>query len=291
MRFSLEATMGPIFVLLWSTGFIIARLSMPYVEPATFLLWRFMGVLLAMSILSFIWRPVWPKWPLAGHIGVAGALLQFGYLLGVWCAVRFGMSAGLAALIVGLQPILTAWWSAWVSEHVTPWQWLGLALGFTGVAFVVFEKTLFVHLPVASYLLIFGALLSITLGTMYQKKFCASFDLRAGSLIQFAVAAVLTAITAAVFETGKMVWNWPVVIALVWAIVPLSIGSVSLLFLLIRKGTATRVTSLLYLTPPTTAVMAGIGFDEPLTILMLIGILLTKAGVLMVNQKAKVILP
>ena len=130
MRFSLEATMGPIFVLLWSTGFIIARLSMPYVEPATFLLWRFMGVLLAMSILSFIWRPVWPKWPLAGHIGVAGALLQFGYLLGVWCAVRFGMSAGLAALIVGLQPILTAWWSAWVSEHVTPWQWLGLALGF-----------------------------------------------------------------------------------------------------------------------------------------------------------------
>ncbi|MCE7528960.1 DMT family transporter [Polynucleobacter sp. IMCC 29146] len=291
MRFSLEAAMGPIFVLIWSTGFIIARLSMPYVEPATFLLWRFMGVLLAMGILSLIWRPVWPKWPLAGHIGVAGALLQFGYLLGVWCAVRFGMSAGLAALIVGLQPILTAWWSAWVAEHVTQRQWLGLALGFIGVAFVVFEKTHFVQLPLASYLLIIGALLSITLGTLYQKKFCANFDLRAGSLIQFAVAVVLTAITVALFETGKMVWNWPVVIALGWSIGPLSIGSVSLLFLLIRKGTATRVTSLLYLTPPTTAVMAWIGFHEPLTALMIFGILLTMVGVLIVNHKAQVSLP
>ena len=287
MRFSFEAIMGSIFVVIWSTGFIIARLSMPYVEPATFLLWRFAGVLLAMGMLSFIWRPVWPKWSLAGHIGVAGALLQFGYLLGVWCAVRFGMSAGLAALIVGLQPILTAWWSSWIAEHVSRRQWLGLALGFLGVAFVVFEKTNFVHLPLASYLLIFGALLSITLGTLYQKKFCSSFDLRAGSLIQFAVAAALTAITVALFETGKMVWNWKVITALIWAIVPLSIGSVSLLFLLIRKGTATRVTSLLYLTPPTTAVMAWIGFHEPLTILMIFGILLTMAGVLLVNQKTK----
>ena len=251
MRFSLETVIGPIFVVIWSTGFIIARLSMPYVEPATFLLWRFAGVLLAMGMLSLIWRPVWPRWSLAWHIGVAGALLQFGYLLGVWCAVRFGMSAGLAALIVGLQPILTAWWSSWIAEHVSRRQWLGLALGFIGVAFVVFEKTNFVRLPLASYLLIFGALLSITLGTLYQKKFCASFDLRAGSLIQFAVAAV------------------------------------RLLFLLIRKGTATRVTSLLYLTPPTTAVMAWLGFDEPLTMLMIFGILLTMAGVLLVNQKTK----
>ena len=287
MRFSLETVIGPIFVVIWSTGFIIARLSMPYVEPATFLLWRCAGVLLAMGMLSLIWRPVWPRWSLAWHIGVAGALLQFGYLLGVWCAVRFGMSAGLAALIVGLQPILTAWWSSWIAEHVSRRQWLGLALGFIGVAFVVFEKTNFVRLPLASYLLIFGALLSITLGTLYQKKFCASFDLRAGSLIQFAVAAVLTAITVALFETGKMVWNWQVITALIWAIALLSIGSVSLLFLLIRKGTATRVTSLLYLTPPTTAVMAWLGFDEPLTMLMIFGILLTMAGVLLVNQKTK----
>ena len=130
MKPGLDSFIAPIFVLIWSTGFVIARLAMPYVEPATFLFWRFSGVLAAMMALSLVWRITWPNWSQIKHIAIAGILLQFGYLLGVWFAVRLGMTAGLVAIIVGLQPILTAWFAAWISEKVTPRQWIGLCFGF-----------------------------------------------------------------------------------------------------------------------------------------------------------------
>ena len=264
---------------------MIARLAMPYVEPATFLFWRFAGVLAAMAVLNFIWRISWPTRSQIGHIAIAGALLQFGYLMGVWFAVRLGMTAGLVAIIVGLQPILTAWFAAWISEKVSPRQWFGLAFGFAGVALVVAEKIGFNHIPFASYVLAFIALLSITFGTLYQKKYCPVFDLRAGSSIQFGVSAVLSFFCMYFFETGVMVWNASVIGALLWAIFPLSIGSISLLFMMIRKGAATKVTSLLYLTPPTTALMAWLLFDEPFTALMAIGLCLTMTGVVLVNAR------
>lgn len=285
MKFTLDNAIAPIFVLIWSTGFVIARLAMPYVEPATFLFWRFSGVLAAMTALRLVWKITWPSWSQIKHIAVAGILLQFGYLLGVWFAVRLGMTAGLVAIIVGLQPIVTAWFAAWISEKVTPRQWIGLGLGFAGVALVVAEKIAFVHIPFASYVLAFAGLLSITFGTLYQKKFCPVFDLRAGSSIQFGVSAVLCFICMYLFESGEMVWNASVVSALLWAIFPLSIGSISLLFMMIRKGAATKVTSLLYLTPPTTAVMAWLLFDEPFTLLMAAGLCLTMTGVVLVNAR------
>jgi drug/metabolite transporter (DMT)-like permease len=284
MNLKHDILIAPLFVLIWSTGFVIARLAMPFVEPATFLFWRFTGVLMAMACLSMVWRITWPNWSQFKHIAVAGTLLQFGYLLGVWFAVRLGMTAGLVAIIVGLQPILTAWFAAWVSEKVTVRQWIGLGFGFTGVALVVAEKIGFVHIPLLSYILAFAALLSITFGTLYQKKFCPVFDLRAGSSIQFGVSAILCFICMYFFESGVMVWNASVLGALLWAIFPLSIGSISLLFMMIRKGAATKVTSLLYLTPPTTAVMAWFLFDEPFTIMMAGGLLLTMTGVVLVNR-------
>jgi drug/metabolite transporter (DMT)-like permease len=192
---------------------------------------------------------------------------------------------GLAAIIVGLQPILTAWFAAWISEKVTGRQWVGLVFGFTGVALVVAEKIGFAHIPLSSYALAFAALLSITFGTLYQKKFCPVFDLRAGSSIQFGVSAVLCFVCMYFFESGVMVWNAPVIGALLWAIFPLSIGSISLLFMMIRKGAATKVTSFLYLTPPTTAAMAWLLFDEPFTWLMAGGLALTMTGVVLVNSK------
>jgi drug/metabolite transporter (DMT)-like permease len=185
MKLGLDDVIAPVFVLIWSTGFVIARMAMPYVEPATFLFWRFAGVVAAMAALSLVWRITWPSWSQIKHIAVAGMLLQFGYLLGVWFAVRLGMTAGLVAIIVGLQPILTAWFAAWISEKVTSRQWIGLCFGFAGVALVVVEKIGFAHIPLASYALAFVGLLSITFGTLYQKKFCPVFDLRAGSAIQF----------------------------------------------------------------------------------------------------------
>ena len=281
----LDSAIAPFFVLIWSTGFVIARLAMPYVEPATFLFWRFAGVLMAMAVLNLIWRISWPSWHQIKHIAIAGLLLQFGYLMGVWFAVRLGMTAGLVAIIVGLQPILTAWFAAWISEKVTSRQWVGLGFGFAGVALVVAEKISFAHIPVISYFLAFAALLSITFGTLYQKKYCPVFDLRAGSSIQFGVSAVLSFICMYFFETGVMVWNASEIGALLWAIFPLSIGSISLLFMMIRKGAATKVTSLLYLTPPTTAAMAWLLFDEPFTTFMTLGLILTMTGVILVNRR------
>jgi len=254
-------------------------------EPATFLFIRFTGVLIVMGIIILFWKPVWPSRSQTIHIAIAGALLQFGYVMGVWSAVRLGMTAGLVALIVGLQPILTAWSASWVSERVSYQQWLGLLLGIGGVALVVAEKTSFANIPLAAYLFALTALFAITFGTLYQKKYCPQFDLRAGSMIQFSISTVLCLVVALLFETREIVWNTPVIGALLWGILPTSIGAISLLFILIRKGAATKVTSLLYLTPPTTALMAWLLFDEPLSLMMLAGLGLTMTAVILVNYQ------
>ncbi len=264
---------------------MIARLAMPYVEPATFLFWRFAGVIAAMAALSLIWRINWPSWSQMKHIAVAGALLQFDYLLGVWFAVRLGMTAGLVAIIVGLQPILTAWFAAWISEAVSPRQWIGLCFGFAGVALVVAEKNWFCPYSRCQLLTCFWRITLDYLWHSLSKKYCPVFDLRAGSSIQFGVSAVLCFFCMYFFESGVMVWNASVIGALLWAIFPLSIGSISLLFMMIRKGAATKVTSLLYLTPPTTAAMAWLLFGEPFTLIMALGLCLTMTGVVLVNAR------
>ena len=284
-RFPLESLAAPIFVFIWSTGFIIARFGMPYMEPATFLFLRFTGVLIVMGIIILFWKPIWPNRSQTMHIAIAGALLQFGYVMGVWSAVRLGMTAGLVALIVGLQPILTAWSASWVAERVSYQQWFGLLLGIAGVGLVVAEKTSFMNIPLAAYIFALAALFSITFGTLYQKKYCPQFDLRAGSMIQFSISTLLCLLVALLFETREIVWNAPVIGALLWGILPTSIGAISLLFILIRKGAATKVTSLLYLTPPTTALMAWFLFDEPISLIMLAGLGLTMTAVILVNYQ------
>lgn len=267
------------FVLLWSSGFIIARYGMPHSEPMTFSFLRFVGVLVVMLPAVVLMRPAWPSWPQAGHIAVAGVLLQAAYLGGVWAAVKQGMSAGLVALIMGLQPILTAWFSAFISERVSARQWAGLALGIAGVSLVVWAKLSITQLSALSLGLAAAALASITTGTLYQKRFCPSFDLRAGSVIQFAVSAAVCLPFMFLLETRQIQWHPEMIGALIWAVLGLSIGAISLLFMMIREGAATKVTSLLYLTPPTTALMAWILFDEPITLLTVLGTLLTVTGV------------
>jgi drug/metabolite transporter (DMT)-like permease len=278
---SLETLAAPLFVFIWSTGFIIARFGMPYMEPATFLFLRFTGVLIVMGLIILFWKPVWPTRSQTVHIAIAG------YVMGVWSAVRLGMTAGLVAIIVGLQPIITAWSASWVSERVSYRQWLGLLLGIGGVGLVVIEKTTFLDIPLTAYVFAIAALFAITFGTLYQKKYCPNFDLRAGSMIQFSISTVLCLMVALAFEKREIVWNAPVIGALLWGILPTSIGAISLLFILIRKGAATKVTSLLYLTPPTTALLAWILFDEPLTLMMLGGLLLTMTAVILVNYEEK----
>lgn len=282
MRISPEAAArmaAPVFVLIWSTGFIGARYGMPYAEPATFLSIRFAGTLLLVLPAVWLMRVRMPTRQLVLHLAVAGLLLQGGYLLGVFEAIRHGMAAGVAALIVGLQPVLTAMLGSVVRECVSLRQWMGLLLGLLGVALVVWERLSLTGLSSASVSMALGALLAITAGTLYQKRFCPRFDLRTGSVIQFAAALALVVPVALLTETQEIAWTLPLVGALVWSIVALSIGAISLLFLLIRRGAATQVASLMYLTPAVTALMAWVLFGDRISSLMGLGMFVTAIGV------------
>jgi drug/metabolite transporter (DMT)-like permease len=278
-----------LFVFLWSTGFVVAKFGLPYAPPLTFLLLRFVGVLCILVPLVLIMRAPWPVGQMR-HVAVAGVLMQAGYLAGVWCAIKLGMPAGISALIVGMQPIMTAFAAPLIGESLRPRQWFGLLLGLCGVALVVSNKIHLNGLSTASVALCLLALASITAGTLYQKRFCAHFDLRTGTLIQFAASVVVLLPFAIGFEhldltLSQVMWTPRFIGALLWSVLALSIGAIFLLFALIRKNAATAVTSLLYLTPPTTAVMAWLMFGETLGIGGLIGMMLAVAGVSFVVKK------
>lgn len=283
------ALMPPLFVLIWSTGFVVARYGLPYAEPLTFLLLRFIGVLAVLLPLVLIVRAPWPRGQIF-HIALAGILLQAGYLGGVWCAIKIGMPAGLSALIVGLQPILTAFAAPLVGETVRPRQWAGLFFGLAGVGLVVADKISLAGLSSQSVALCVFALIAITSGTLYQKRFCPSFDLRTGTVIQFAASIVAVLPFALVLEDfalppASVQWTPQFVAALLWSVLALSIGAIFLLFALIRKSAATQVTSLLYLTPPTTAVMAWLMFREAFSLTGVLGMAVAVAGVALVVRK------
>lgn len=283
------AAMPAVFVLIWSTGFIVAKFGLPYAPPLTFLLLRFIGVLLVLGPLVLLMRAPWPSGKV-GHIALAGVLVQAGYLGGVWCAIKIGMPAGLSALIVGMQPILTAFAAPLIGEKVHGRQWLGLAFGIAGVGLVVANKISLIGLTWHSIALCLLALVSITVGTLYQKRHCPQFDLRTGTLIQFAASFAVVLPLAIAFEhltpeLQTVQWTPRFVGALLWSILALSIGAIFLLFALIRKSAATSVTSLLYLTPPTTALMAWLMFGEAFSLTGVAGMLLAVIGVYFVVKK------
>lgn len=285
---ALVRAMPLVFVLIWSTGFIVARYGMPHAPPMKFLALRY-----ALSILCFLpWialaRVAWPKtraqWL---HLSVTGMLMHAGYLGGVWAAVKAGMGSGLAALIVGLQPVLTALWLSATGGQVTRRQWAGLVLGFAGLVLVVSRK--FGQGAEADWLnLSFAicALLSITIGTLYQKRFVTPCDVRSANAVQL-VAALLVTLPLTLFEAEPMQWNAELAGAMAWSVLALTLGGSSLLYLLIQRGAATAVTSLLYLVPPTTALMAWALFAEPITVMTLVGTALTAAGVSLVVRAAR----
>lgn len=278
-----------LFVLIWSTGFIVAKFGLPYAPPLTFLLLRYAGVLIILLPALYVVRAPWPK-GITLHIAIAGILVQAGYLSGVWCAIKLGMPAGLSALIVGLQPLLTGISARLVGEPVLPRQWLGLILGLTGVAMVVGAKLSLNGVSVQTVMLCVLALISITAGTMYQKRFCPRFDLRSGATIQFAASLILTLPFAIWLENMNLSfdtvqWTPRFISALLWSILALSIGAMFLLYTLIRKNAATHVSSLMYLTPPVTALLAWVLFSESLTLTGLTGMLLAAAGVAFVVKK------
>lgn len=275
-----------VFVVLWSSGYIGAKYGLPYAEPLTFLFLRFGLVVVVLAMASLVLRAPWPKsWAQVGHIAVAGLLVQGGLLGGVFEAIHLGVSAGLSAVIVSIQPLLTGVLvGPLLGEEVRPREWLGLVLGFIGVVLVVLRTLHFDKGNVAGLGLCLASLAAITGGIIYQKKYCAALDLRTGSLIQFTAATLMMLILSALFEHQHVEWTPHFIFALLWCSVVLSIGAMSILFILIRQGAASRVASLFYLVPPVTALMAYLIFGETLGPVALIGMTIAAGGVALVNR-------
>ncbi len=280
------AALPALFVVLWSTGFIFARLGLPYAPPFGFLAIR-MGISAAILLaIALITRAPWPRsWAEGGHIAVAGLLLNGVYLAGVFEAVERGVSVGVVALIAGLQPILTAAVvGPLLGERVSVRQWAGLALGFAGIGLVVHERLGAGAGSPEGFALAFVCLIGITAGTLYQKRFCGGADLRSGTAIQFAASALAMTAGALAFETRPIVWSPQFGFALAYLVLVLSVGTFNLLVVLIRRGAAARVTSLFYLVPPVTALFGWAIYGQTLGPDALAGMAVAVVGVALVNR-------
>ncbi|WP_245413916.1 DMT family transporter [Fulvimarina endophytica] len=268
-------------MLLWSTGFIGARYSMPHAEPFTFLAMRFALALVVLVALALSCGVGLPRGRAAFHSMVAGALIHGVYLGGLFYAIRHGLNAGIAALIVGLQPVITTMLAGlFLGDRIEARHLAGLALGLCGIALVVSPKLgSGGDLGFQTLAPVFAAAFGISIGTIWQKKFASGLDLRAGTALQYCGALVPTLALAFLLETGEVDWTGELVFALVWLTLVLSIGAIFLMMVLIREGAVSSVASLMYLTPGVTAVMAYWLFDERLTAVQLAGLVLAALGV------------
>jgi drug/metabolite transporter (DMT)-like permease len=273
-------------VVIWASGFVVAKYAAPYAEPLSFLVLRYAGVIVLMVVLAVLARAAWPRGRAVGHLAVAGVGIQAGYLGGVWVAVAEGMPAGVTALIVNLQPVLTAVVAGLLGERLGRLQTAGLLLGFLGVALVVSSRLTTEGITWLTLSLTTMALLSITAGTLYQKRFCPEFDLRTGQVVQFAAAVAVTVPFALALESFRFDWTPQLVGAFAWSVLVLTGGGISLLFLMLRRGAAAQVTSYFYLVPGITALMAFVMFGETLGPVAVAGMAVAVLGVAMATRSA-----
>ena len=285
---NLAASAAPaIFVVLWSTGFIATKYVVHNADPLTYLAIRMALVVWMMAVIVWTLRPKWPNWSGVGHSVVAGILVHGFYLGGIAIAIAHSIPAGLSALIPGLQPILTSTLAnRWLGERVTPLQWTGLLFGLAGVVLILHGR------PMSGeagwgWLASGVSLVSITLGTLYQRRYCGSIDWRAGNLVQFVAVAIFFATGAALFEPNVVHWTSEFLLSLIWLAMMLSIGSIGLLYWLIKRSAASSVASLFYLVPAVTAVMAYVLFGERLDGIAIAGMFVCAAAVFLVNWRAR----
>jgi len=275
-----------LFVVLWASGFIGAKFGLAYAEPLTFLALRMLALVVLLGAVIVLSRPKWPNGAGVMHSVLTGLMVHGLYLGGVFVSIENGLSAGLIALVVSLQPVLTSTIAnRWLGERVAPRQWLGLALGLIGVYLIVRENVAAGATKPLAWLAAALALIGISVGTLYQKRFGGGIDMRTGMWVQYAAAGVLFALGAAAFENRVVHWTPQFLFALFWLVFVLSFGAIWLLYFLIRRAAATRVVSLFYLTPPLTALMAWYLFDERLPPLSLLGMAVCVAGVFLVNWR------
>jgi drug/metabolite transporter (DMT)-like permease len=274
-----------VFVVLWSTGFIATKYVLNSAEPLSYLAIRMAIVVALMAIIAVIARPAWPDRTGVFHSAVAGILVHGFYLGGTAVAISHSIPAGLSALIPGLQPILTSTIAnRWLGERVTPLQWGGLLLGLAGVVLILHNR------PISGeagwgWLASVVSLVSITLGTLYQRRYCNRIDWRAGNLVQYIAVTIFFGIGAWLFENNAVHWTTEFALALAWLAVVLSIGSIGLLYWLIRHQAATSVASLFYLVPAVTALMAFVLFGERLDAVAISGMAACAAAVFLVNRR------
>lgn len=274
-----------VFVVLWSTGFIGSKLGIPHIEPITFLVVRFAIVVPIFLVWAWLARAPWPSRERWGHVAIVGILLHGFYLGGVFVSIAWGLPAGLSALIVGAQPLLTAALVGKLTgEKVSARQWLGLALGFAGVAAVLWEKLGFEGVPLVAVWPSVVGLLGITFGTLYQQRHGGGIHLATGGVIQYTAVLLALIPLMLAFETMAIDWAPELIFAMGWLVLVLSVGAVSLLMLLARRGAAAKTASLFYLVPPCTAAVAWPLFGEALGLMAIAGMAVTAFGVYLVRK-------
>jgi drug/metabolite transporter (DMT)-like permease len=282
------AAMPLTFVFLWSTGFIAAKLALPHTGPLTLVALRFLIAAALLIPLVILWRAPWPaSWRDVGHIAVTGVLVNCLALGGGAFALSLGLPTAIAALIGGLQPMLTGVLAGpALGEKVSNRQWLGLGLGFAGLVLVLSDKLSLQYAPPLAIVGAFAALIGMTVATLYQKRFCANMPLRSGAAIQFTAASAIMLPIAILAEGLAVEWTPVFALTLGWLAGGLSLGALTLFWILVRRGAAAKVSSLFYLTPPVTAVMGWLTFNERLGLLALIGMIVVSAGVILATRQA-----
>jgi len=276
-----------LFVVLWSTGFIGAKMGLPYAEPATFLAIRFLLVAIILGALCWWYEALWPRdWRNVGHILVVGLLVHGIYLGGIYAGISRGVTAGDSALIVGMQPILTAILiGPMLAESVRMRQWAGFILGTLGLGLVSSRYFGGSSSSVSGVVFCIVGVVGMSIGTLYQKRFCSEMDLLSGSFLQFLSASLMMILIAATFETRQVHWTGEFIFALGWLVLVLSLGAMTVLWLLVRAKAATQVASLFFLVPPVTALIAWPLFGETLTLKSVSGMALVVLGILLVKQQ------
>jgi len=270
-----------LFVLLWSTGFIGARYGLPYIEPMTFLAVRMGFVVALLVLIALISQARWPNAHESGHCIVVGLLVHGVYLGGVFTAIHEGVPVGISALMPGLQPLLTSTIAnRFMGETVTRQQWLGLI----GVLLVLHDRNIVLAGSPLGWAASVASLFGITLGTLYQKRYCGAVDWRTGNLIQYVAAVVWFATFAFGTETRVIHWTGELIFAMAWLVLVLSIAAVALMYWLIRRSAATGFASLFYLVPAVTALLAYLLFGERLDVISILGIVFTAIGVVLANR-------
>ncbi len=277
------------FVMLYGTGFVGAKYGLPFAEPVTFLVWRFAIAACVVAGLGVFFKANWPKsWKEAFHIGVAGMLTVGTFSLGVFVAIDMGVSPALSALIIALQPVLIAIVARrMLGERLNLFQWLGLAFGLIGIVFVVSQKLDFTSVHIAGLGMAVMGLLGLSFGNLYQKRFCADMNIFSGGAIQSFASCVMCLPFAFVYETMQVEWSIQFIGALSYMSIGVSIGALSLLYVMIRRGEVSRVASIFYFVPVSAALVSSLLFDEKIDLPVAIGIAITALGVMLVNRQPK----